>query len=251
MRFRFLDVLLFALLFIFVKSFPVDLFELEFMQKELIKLGLRVLLLTYYIYILWKNRINIFKFANYKRALYFIPFLLACFSNLIALSVAQSTVLPSLYSVDCIVVLTINVVLSAILEEFLFRFIIQNSLVLASSIIRIIASAGIFALFHLLNLIDVSSVDQLINVLIQVVYTFGLGLLLGFIYEYTYSLPLCMAFHILFNIMNSTFIGVYNTIIIPQLYGLITALIIAVILIAYTSLIYFFVLRKFSKYFRE
>lgn len=251
MRFRFLDILLFALLFIFVKSFPVDLFELTAMQKELIKLGLRILLLTYYIYILWKNRINIFKFANYKRALYFIPFLLACFSNLIAMGVAQSTVLPSFYPWDFILVFTINLVLSAILEEFLFRFIIQNSLIAASSIVRILASAGIFALFHLLNLIDVSSVDQLVAVLIQVAYTFGLGILLGFIYEYTYSLPLCMAFHILFNIMNSAFISVYNTIVIPDIYGLVTALIIAAILIAYTSLIYLFVLRKFSKYFRE
>lgn len=250
MRFRFLDILLFALLFIFVNSFPIDLFNLEPIYKELIRMGLRIVLLSYDIYLLWKSRINIFKFANYRRALLFIPFLLACFSNLIAAGVAQQTFH---YSGDnsFVVVITINVLLGAILEEFLFRFIIHNSLVGASSIKRIFGGAAIFALFHLLNLVDVSNVNQLYAVLLQVVYTFGLGIMLGFIYEYSYSLPICIGFHFCFNFFNSVLVMNMFGLVIPNNYFIITAVVVAGVIAIYLPLIYFLVLRKNNRYFNE
>ena len=66
MKFRLVDVLVFALLFIFVAAFPVDLIPIDAIYKLVIQIGLRLLILGYYIYIIIINKINVFKFYNEK-----------------------------------------------------------------------------------------------------------------------------------------------------------------------------------------
>lgn len=251
MKFRFFDILLLILLFIFVNSFPIDLLRIEPIYQEVIRIGLRLLLLSYYIYIFVKNRINIFKFANYKRALLFVPFLLACFSNFIAAGVAGLNFSYIGISPIYISLVAFNLLLSVVLEEILFRYIIQNSLVNASSVKRILGSALIFALFHLLNLVNIRTVDQLIAVLLQVAYTFGLGIMLAIVYEYSYSLPLCMCLHLAFNIFNLLLPNYVFGLAIPDIYFILTAIIISVILVAYIVVLYFIKLKSYSKYFSE
>ena len=250
MRFSLTDILIAILIFVFVNAFPVDLFRLSPLWQLAVQTGLRLLLLAYYIYILIKNRVNLFKFANYRRGLLFLPFLLVCFSNIIAAGIAGS---KFTLEVDApyLSLIIIYHLIGVIIEEIVFRFIIQSSLVRTSSIKRILASAGIFALFHFINIINVSSVDALIPLLIQVVYSFGLGILLGFVYEYTYSIPLCVAFHFLFNFFNMIFMENIFNIYIPMLPYYLTAVVIGVITAVYAFLIYYFVLRKTDRYFRE
>ena len=251
MRFRFLDIVLFVLLFVFVNSFPVDLFGIPLIYQEVIRITLRLVLLSYYIYIFTRNRINIFKFANYRRALLFIPFLLACFSNFIAAGVAGLDFNVIGTDPAYLSLITFNLLLGVVLEEIIFRYIIQNSLVNASSIKRIFGSAAIFALFHLLNLVNIRSVDGLITVLLQVAYTFGLGILLAIIYEYSYSLPLCMAFHLCFNVFNELLPRFVFGLAIPDIYLVLTAIIISVVLAVYIVILYIIKLKSYSKYFSE
>ena len=59
MRFRFYDLLLFALLFVFVAAFPVDLIPVDLTYQLLVRIGLRALLLTFYIYLIVKNKMKI------------------------------------------------------------------------------------------------------------------------------------------------------------------------------------------------
>ena len=250
MKFKILDILLFALLFVFVNAFPVDLFPLTITEQLIVRLCLRFVLLLYYIYLLWRYRINLFKFANYRRGMLFIPFVIICFSNLIAAAIAGSdfyvSVNPLLLSLTIVYHL-----FGVIIEELLFRFFIQNSLVFASSIKRVLASAGIFALFHLINIVNVSSVDALVDVLTQVIYAFGLGLLLGLIYEYTYSIPLCVIFHFIFNFTNLILVHDIFHLVIPALVYYLTAVVCGLIVGVYAFLIYFFILRRNDRYFRE
>ena len=253
MKFRLIDILLFSLLFIFVVSFPVDMLGLPLMYQYILSIGLKVLLLTYYAYTFWRYRINIFKFANYRRALLFIPFLIACFSNLIATKISGSNFIL-FYDPTILSLVIVSTVLTAINEEILFRYFIQNSLVFASSIKRIFVSALIFALFHLLSLVEVRSVVALTTILVQFVYTFGLGLILGFMYEYTYSLPLCMVFHLCFNFFNQVLVTRIIAFDINDTYTLtfyLTAVVIAVVLAIYGSLIYLLIFKKNDRYFRE
>ena len=250
MKFRFYDLLFFALLFIFVAAFPVDLFHIEETYKLLIQISLRLLILAYYIYVCFVNRINIFKFYNLKRLLLFFPFLLACFSNLIAFGLDGCNSVATNWSSGYLSLLIIYHFLGAIVEEFLFRLFIQSALVRVGSIKRIMYGAAIFALFHLLNMVNISSVDGLVTVLIQVAYNFGLGILLGFIYEYTYSLPACILLHFLFNFFN-TVLYKYMGCVTSNFAFYMTALVIAIVLAAYTFLVYWFVLRRNDRYFRE
>lgn len=250
MKFKFLDLLLFALLFIFVNAFPTDLLPLTSIGQLILRISLRVLLLSYYIYTLCRYRINIFKFANYKRAALFIPFVLICFSNIIAAGIAGSEFTLNV-DLPYLLLLIVFHLLGAVIEEFLFRLFIQNSLVYASSLKRIFFSALIFALFHLLNIVNVSSVDMLISVLTQVVYAFGLGFLLAVIYEYSYSLPLCITFHFMFNFFNTIFVtNIYSLSIDPFIFYM-TAIVCGVVVGLYFIFIYLFVLRKNERYFRQ
>lgn len=248
MRFKLSDVLVFALLFVFVIAFPVDLFPISGFYKLLIQIGLRILILIYYIFLLIVNRINIFKFYNWKRMVLFTPFLLACFSNLIASAIDGG--ISGIITMDSsyFILLIIYHLLVAILEEFLFRLIIQSSLINASPLKRIFASAGIFALMHLLNIVNISSIDGLVTVLIQVVYNFGLGILLGFVYEYSYSLPGSIFLHFSFNFFN-TALYQYLGCGCSDFTLYMTAVVIAVILASYTFLIYRFVLSNKKQYY--
>lgn len=250
MKFRFSDLLIFALLFIFVAAFPVDLFKIDASYKLLIQISLRLLILFYYIYVCFVNRINIFKFQNLKRALLFIPFLLACFSNLIAFGLDGSQTVGITMTSGYLSLLIIYHFLGAVVEEFLFRFFIQSALVRVGSIKRILYGAAIFALFHLLNMVNISTVDGLVTVLIQVAYNFGLGILLGFIYEYTYSLPICIFVHFAFNFFN-TVLYKYMGCVTSNFAFYLTAVVIALVLAIYTFLIYWFVLRRNDRYFKD
>ena len=250
MKFRFSDLLIFALLFIFVAAFPVDLFRIDATYKLLIQISLRLLILFYYIYVCFVNRVNIFKFQNLKRALLFVPFLLACFSNLIAFGLDGAQTIGVTMTSGYLSLFIIYHFLGAVVEEFLFRLFIQSALVRVGSIKRILYGAAIFALFHLLNMVNISTVDGLVTVLIQVAYSFGLGILLGFIYEYTYSLPVCIFVHFAFNFFN-TVLYQYMGCVTSNFAFYLTAVVIALVLAIYTFLIYWFVLRRNDRYFKE
>lgn len=250
MKFRFSDLLIFSLLFIFIAAFPVDLFHIEDTYKLLIQISLRLLILIYYVYICFVNRINIFKFQNLKRSLLFLPFLLACFSNLIAFGLDGGKTIGITMSSGYLSLFIIYHFLVAVVEEFLFRMFIQSALIKVGSIKRIIYGAAIFALFHLLNMVNISTVDGLITVLLQVAYNFGLGILLGFVYEYTYSLPACIFLHFSFNFFN-TVLYRYMGCVTSNFAFYMTALVISVVLIIYIFLVYWFILRRNDRYFKE
>ena len=251
MKFRLIDILLFSLVFIFVNAFPVDLLPLEYIGEIYVKIALRFVLLLYYCYVLWRKRINIFKFANYKRVLLFAPFVLVCFSNIIAASIAGLSFNVGAVDPLYISLIVVYHLFGVIVEEFLFRLFIQSSLVYASSLKRILASAGIFALFHLINIVNVSSVDALANVAVQVVYSFGLGLLLALIAEYTYSIPTCIVFHLLFNVLNLVLVVNVFGLAIPILIYYLTAVGVGLVVGIYAILIYIFILNRNDRYFRE
>ena len=250
MRFKFSDILLFVLIFIFVNAFPVELLRLSEEWTIGIHAILRALLAGFYIYLLIRNRVNLFKFHNYKNLLYFLPFLLAVGSNFLALAFGGVTNIPS-KSVGWLIAMIFYFIFGVFCEEFVFRFVIHGALVNTTPIKRILASAGIFALMHLLNVVNVRSVDALLTVAIQVVYTFGIGILLGFIYEYTYSLIPCLVFHFLFNLGNTVLWIYFGAACNTELQYYLVNIGVGLILGIYTLCIYLFVLSKQTKYFRQ
>ena len=250
MTMRFNDLLINILLFIFVAAFPVNLIPVGELYQCVISLFLRLLLLTFYIYIIIRNRRKVFGLANFKNLLFCIPLFIVCFSNAIATKISGNIV-PTNMSVSLFIVYALLALLTAINEEIVFRFFIQNSLTNCGSIKRIFASAAIFSLMHLLNLVNVSTVDALVSVLIQVVYNFGLGILLGIVYEYGHSLLACVILHFSFNFFNDVlfvrFLGYQPT----TLSFYLTAGVIAIILGIYIVIMYNVYFKKIDNYFRN
>lgn len=249
MRFKFNDLLILILLFVFVAAFPIDLIQVSSFFKVMIRCGLRLLLIGYYIYIIIRDKIKVFGVSNIKNALLCLPFFIICSSNFIASGLFGGFTGPTM-EIDMLIILSVESLLIAISEEIIFRLFIHNSLIFASSIKRTFASAGIFALMHLLNLANISSLDGLVNVLIQTVYTFGLGILLGIMYEYSHCLTACVILHFCFNFFNKNlflYFGGHTT----ELAFYLTAVVVGVIAAIYAFIIYKFVFSKFSRYFSE
>ena len=248
MRFSFYDLLIYALLFVFVVAFPVDLIPIAFIYQQVIRLSLRVLLLVYFGYIIYKNRIKIFGISNKVNLLLCIPFIAIAFSNMIAASIDGGFMGQSTSNSMFVINIAITFI-SVIIEEIVFRLFIHNSLVNTTSIKRIFGGAAIFALCHLLNIVSVRTVYALVGVLVQTIYTFGLGILLGFLYEYSYSLLGAIGLHFIFNFFNTTlyeYMGGYTSTLAFYL----TAVVLGVEVGIYTFLIYRYKFSKFERYYR-
>ena len=249
MRFSFYDLLIYALLFVFVVAFPVDLLPITYLYQQVIRIALRLLLLIYFGYIIYKNRIKIFGISNKLNLVLCIPFIAIAFSNIIAASIDGGFLGKSM-STSLLAVNIVLTLLSVIIEEIVFRLFIHNSLVNTSSIKRIFGGAAIFALCHLLNIVSVRTLDALVAVLVQTVYTFGLGILLGFLYEYSHSLLGAIGLHFIFNFFNTVlyeYMGGYTSTLCFYL----TAVVIGVVVGIYTFCIYQFKFGKFERYYRS
>ena len=249
MRFRFNDLLLFLLLFVFVAAFPVNLITKDPSGQLAIQIGLRLLILAYYVYLIIKNRIKVFGVANIRNLLICTPFVLIGTSNIIATLIDGYFVLgePDYLYVS---LFTIYHLVAVIIEEIVFRLFIHSALVRTTSTKRIFASAGIFALVHLLNIVNISSVDALLGVAEQVIYSFGLGILLGLVYEYSHSLTGCVILHFSFNFLNTILpfiLGAHNGVLAYYLSAIISAVVVG----GYAAIIWIFVFKRPERYYRS
>ena len=249
MRFRLWDLVLFLLLFIFVSAFPVDLISNDLTVRLGIQIGLRCLVLVYYIYLIIRNRMKIFGIANIKYLLLCLPFILLGFSNILA-ALIDGAFLGSTSSPLFLSVYAVYMLVSVVSEEIVFRLFIHNALVNTTSTKRIFASAGIFALVHLINLAGDINLATIITVLEQVLYTFALGILLGLTYEYSRSLTGCFIIHFMFNFCNTFLVillGAASTVVAYYLCAAGVALVVGV----YAALIWIFVFKRPERYYRS
>lgn len=109
---------------------------------------------------------------------------------------AEIDMTPTLLSYACMIV-------SAITDEMFFRMIIYERIPNKySRLMKVLISAGIFALFELIGFFQTFNI---FSTLIDMLVAFVLGLFLGFLREYTHSIWPCMIFHVLnvicFNIL--------------------------------------------------
>jgi membrane protease YdiL (CAAX protease family) len=164
-----------------------------------------------------------------------LPALVVCFSNyFLGLFVPLNFVYDHLIWFDFLI--TITVVLN---EETIFRGLIQKYIPIKRRLFRIVAASGVFSLFHIFNFFaSMNPFD-----LIIIVYTFGLGLLLGIFYEFTNSLIPPMICHLLFNIFNNDLFVLFLKNIKISTFVLVNCAV-ALIAIIYICLIYIFYLRK-------
>ena len=157
--------------------------------------------------------INITKIAHFfqgktsiKNTILLAPLFAVAFCNLFFMTVINHNKFTFEWGDANFIMRVVVILLTAIAEELLFRYIIQKNLQIRSKFIKIIIASSIFALCHILTIIarwDLTSPSTWNWFdLSMIVYTFFIGVCLGFLYEYTNNIVLPIIFHFIFNFVN-------------------------------------------------
>jgi len=198
---KFLDWLLIVFVFIFLNTFPLGDFIKNTWVYFFTYSAMNIAFLVFvYFYAKKRSILQTYPFKPVKKnVLLFIPLMIVCASNFIYLSFVPSDITGSVnWTFFLYATLT---VFTALKEEVIFRLLlIPNLDKVKSRFWRIIISAGIFAILHITNYLITFDPSYFI----QIIYTFGLGIILGFIYEYGRSISMCIILHFLFNTINDT-----------------------------------------------
>ena len=193
-----LDILFVALMFLFLVAFPFDLWIKSSFYLYLAETLARFIFVVFLLMYNHFKKLVTIPICNFKKTdlllLPLLPILFCNFYYLLEMRNGFQITLDETFFIQ--IFFQISVALS---EELLFRSLIQNCLSLKKTLTRIFVSSLIFALFHLTYF---SSSFNLISLFVPL-YTFGLGFLLGFIYEWSEKnfLYIC-GYHFLFNLIN-------------------------------------------------
>ena len=221
---------------IILNSFPLDLFFKNAILNFSIGIALKIAAIIFIFYYSKKESFTIPTFAKpNKKHLLFIPFLIAPFSNFFVVILCNSTPIIDI-NYQSIVFSFVNCALISIIEEMLFRCILLPEFEKVTTPFKaILYTSLIFGGMHLLNISSLSSIPIC---LVQSIYTFGLGLVLGLIYIYGKNIIYPIIYHLLFNFLNNTLVtGLFNLEWNITFY--LTNIFIAIILIIYGIYVYY------------
>ena len=202
---RVYSILFLISLVLLFNSIPFDLFIQDKIILFIINIIIKLASIIYIYYYIKKEELNKLKHEKLKTSsIKLLPLLLLCASNFIVVIISKSQLKES---IDLFNIITgfVTAIGVGIIEELLFRSqMLQELLNNKNKLISLLYSSLIFGSVHLLNISSLSSIP---TVLIQVVYTFFLGLLLGIIYIHTNNIILPIIFHVLFNFINDTLVS--------------------------------------------
>lgn len=201
-----LDFLLLFFIYLLVSSFPWN----HLIADSYLSLSLKLLtgvIFTIAVLVFLRFRYPLQKrVVSFKSLILFLPFFLIIFSNL-ASSLFVATP-KGIESPGYLALKILATIVFAVSEELLFRRMLLPLLVSRLSETKsIFLSSLVFSLLHFLNLLDGTAFW---SVLLQVLYTFGIGLILAMMYLYGNSLLLAIIFHACFNVFqNDIFVALY------------------------------------------
>ena len=201
---RLYTILYLICLILLINSIPFSMF----IDNKLILFGINIIIkiasIVYIIKYIKKEELNNIKIKPItKNDLKIIPLLLLCCSNLFV-SMAQKTTINN--NIDLFIIISglITSIGVGIVEELLFRSQVLDEFIKHKTKFQsLIYSSLIFGSVHLLN---ISSIGSIPTTLVQVGYTFFLGMVLGIIYLISNNIILPIIYHILFNFINDTLI---------------------------------------------
>ena len=199
-----LGIILFA--YLFFASIPFGLFikgEYAEWLIPILQIMMQILFLAFWIFFVPRSSLKVVKIrTNLKNYVVMIPAFLICGSNFLYAAFRPGDYQPHFSWIFAIqVVLTFITVAN---EEYLFRLVLIGNLdPIKKPIWKIVVAAAIFGICHIGAFLNSFNPVDLINV----AYTFGLGLILGLIYVYGGAPCTCICLHLLFNIVNGLVFG--------------------------------------------
>ena len=201
---EFYSVILLILIYLLFVSIPFSMFIKNEMVVYILNISMRVLFIPFFfIYVKKEKLLSLnkpeFKLVDFK----YIPFLLLTISNLIVSLISKF----DMYEISSTEIIK-NLILSVFIafnEELVFRVVVCKELIVTQSRFKtMLYSSIVFGLIHLLNINSLGSIPY---VLLQVVYSFGLGLLLSLIYTQSYNFIYIFMLHFLFDFLNGFLIS--------------------------------------------
>ena len=136
----------------------------------------------------------------------------------------------------------ICIIITVVEEELLFRYILQRNLSLGHKVVRIAVTAAIFTACHVFTMLyDGAGIIAPLQ-LIELVMVFGIGMILGFLYEYTNSIIYTIAFSFIYSVC-AALLPINITMNIGWPYYLTLGLF-AAGSVLYICIFYFFMLKK-------
>ena len=201
-----------------------------------VAIGMRIIYIGLFVVYNKRRRlssINVRVKPNIKD-LIFLPTLIIAGSNFISLFFVPHLIVEP--QVDLAFYLElILIILSVIIEEFIYRAMFLNGLLLNrfSRKKAILISALIFGLIHLVNI----NILAPLPTLIQVGYSFLLGLILALVYVAGGRISYPIIIHLAFNVINSFFFG--NMVYLElNIWYYVVNVLVGVIALAYTMIAY-------------
>lgn len=204
---KFYSIAFIICLAILLSSFPFSFFIKNQYLSLLLSIVFKIFSLIVILIYTNKNNLEKPKLSKINKSiLVYLPFLIVCLGNLYLCLIGD--VDKSFYVDYKLFILSIITCLfTCIIEELLFRSILTTEIVKYKSKSKaILISSAIFGLIHLLN---ISSISTILPSLLQVIYTFGLGLILSSMYLESKNIILPIVFHFLFNLLNDILVNTF------------------------------------------
>ena len=192
--------------------------------------------------------------TRYWNMLILLPLFFVAFFNIFYLRVTGSSSVESLWNKLTEIFSTssdhthdilkfVSVIITVVEEELLFRFILQKNLSLGHKFVRIAITAAVFAACHFFTMLyDVAGKIENPLQLLEILFVFGIGMILGVLYEYSNIIFYSMSFNMIYSLSASVYpISIttsagYKLYLISSLFLLGAA--------AYICLFYFVILKK-------
>ncbi len=233
--FTFLYLLAFYLA---IKFIPFEKLDFTSWLPMLLQVISLLLLLAWIIHETRKNGLSDRRNENHISYLLCIPYLLGCSSNLLYCLFFQKEVIIDFDALS-FVLKTFDTLFGVAIEELLFRFFLVEFLLSLlkdgkwKNMLVILYSSLFFSLMHVINFYG----NAPLNVLIQMGYTFALGLILGTV-ALLYETPVLVVIgHFLFNYLNMDVYSCFYDVEINVSYVLFSVGIV-IILLVYLVLLY-------------
>lgn len=204
---KFWNLFIILAVYIVTISFPIYLLTNDIYVRAGVMLGLRTAYLIFIILfsIFSKLAKSYNGKPNYKNMLLLMPLFIVAFMNIFYWGVVVHSSFDTIFkklsaegnrSLEIMMLSSILVTVAE--EELLFRYIIQKNLTIGHKILRIIITASIFAGCHVFNLLaSYGGIFPPIE-LLQILLVFGIGIILGFLFEYTNNIFVPIIFSLIY-----------------------------------------------------
>ena len=245
-------ILIILLIYLAIISFPTYLFTSDSYVLYGVELGLRIGYLIFIIIFslltkMFKTYTGRTRFSN---LFLLLPLFFVAFFNVFYLAVVTGSSIPN--PLDAVfnsngnntleILKFVSIVVMVVEEELLFRFLIQRNITFGHKIVRIFITSALYALAYFFAMLyDMRGIINPIE-LISIIFVYGIGVILGFLYEYTNNVIVPITFSMIFTICNEMLYKVSLSNASYKYYITVSCFFVGAAL--YLAIFYFFMLKR-------